>query len=150
MRIHPSGPILFHKVEITDVEVYGFTVPKGAQVLINVWAIGRDSSIWKNPTALMPERFLESEVDVRGQDFELIPFGAGRRMCPGLPLAMRMVQVVLGSLINSFNWKLEGGIAPGEMDMEEKFGFTLQKAQPLYAIIPLHMRHYVFNFLHSW
>ncbi|KAG5535720.1 hypothetical protein RHGRI_023471 [Rhododendron griersonianum] len=138
MRIHPSVPILFHKTEITDVEVYGFTIPKGAQVLINFWAIGRDPSIWKNPTTFIPERFLESEIDVRGQDFELIPFGAGRRMCPGLPLAMRMVPVVLGSLINSFDWKLEGGIAPGELDMEEKFGFTLQKAQPLRAI-PLHM-----------
>lgn len=134
MRIHPSVPFLIPRKVETDVEVYGYTVPMGAQVLVNAWAIGRDPSIWKNPTTFMPERFLESEVDVRGQDFELIPFGAGRRICLGLPLAMRMIPVVLGSLINSFDWKLEGGIAPGELDMEEKFGITLQKAQPLRAI----------------
>lgn len=133
MRIHPPAPLLLHRVE-TDVEVYGYIVPKGAQVLVNVWAIGRDPSVWKNPTKFMPERFLESEIDVRGQDFELIPFGAGRRMCPGLPLGLRMVHVVLGSLLNSFDWKLEGGITSKQLDMEEKFGITLRKAQPLCAI----------------
>ncbi|KAH7852690.1 hypothetical protein Vadar_027939 [Vaccinium darrowii] len=138
MRIHPAVPLLLPRTVETDVEVYGYTVPMGSQVLVNAWAIGKDPSIWKHPTTFMPERFLESEVDVRGQDFELIPFGAGRRICPGLPLAIRMVPVVLGSLINSFDWKLEGGIAPEELDMEDKFGITLQKAQPLRAI-PFHM-----------
>lgn len=137
MRIHPPAPFLLHRVE-TDVEVSGYTVPRGAQVLVNVWAIGRDPSIWRNPTTFMPERFLESEIDVGGQDFELIPFGAGRRMCPGLPLGLRMVHVVLGSLINSFDWKLEGGITRKELDMDDKFGITLRKAQPLRAI-PFHM-----------
>ncbi|CAL5411432.1 unnamed protein product [Camellia sinensis] len=133
-RLHPPAPLLLpHKVE-TDVEVCGFTVPKGAQVLVNAWAIGRDPSIWENPNLFMPERFLGSQVDVRGKDFELIPFGAGRRICPGLPLATRMVHLMLGSLINSFDWKLEDGIAPEDMKMEEKFGFTLKSAQPLHAI----------------
>ncbi|KAL7212811.1 hypothetical protein ACSBR2_015489 [Camellia fascicularis] len=133
-RLHPPAPLLLpHKVE-TDVEVCGFTVPKGAQVLVNAWAIGRDPSIWENPNLFMPERFLGSQVDVRGKDFELIPFGAGRRICPGLPLATRMVHLMLGSLINSFDWKLEDGIAPEDMKMEEKFGFTLKLAQPLHAI----------------
>ena len=77
---------------------------------------------------------MESELDIRGRDFELIPFGAGRRICPGLPLAVRMVPVMLGSLLNSFDWKLEGGIAPKDLDMEEKFGITLQKALPLRAV----------------
>ncbi|KAL7224052.1 hypothetical protein ACSBR1_025496 [Camellia fascicularis] len=75
-----------------------------------------------------------SEIDVRSRDFELIPFGVGRRICPGLPLAIRMVPMMLGSFINSFDWKLEGGIAPRDLDMEEKFGITLQKAQPLRAV----------------
>ncbi|CAI9766824.1 unnamed protein product [Fraxinus pennsylvanica] len=69
-----------------------------------------------------------------GRDFELIPFGAGRRICPGLPLAIRMVPVMLGSLSNSFDWKLEGGIAPKGLNMEEKFGITFQKANPLRAV----------------
>ncbi|KAL8124833.1 hypothetical protein AgCh_012478 [Apium graveolens] len=81
---------------------------RNSQVLVNAWAIARDPVSWENPLSFHPERFLDSEVDVKGQDFELIPFGAGRRICPGLPLAMRMVPVMLGSLINCFDWELEG------------------------------------------
>ncbi|KAK4347859.1 hypothetical protein RND71_034201 [Anisodus tanguticus] len=137
-RIHPQAPFLIPRKAEEDVELYGYIVPKDSQVLVNVWAIGRDPSLWEDPLEFKPERFWESEIDVRGQDFELIPFGAGRRICPGLPLAIRMVPVALGSLLNTFNWKLHGGIAPKDLDMEEKFGITVAKAQPLLAIpIPL-------------
>ncbi|CAL5442255.1 unnamed protein product [Camellia sinensis] len=130
-RKHPTAPLLVpRKVEV-DVEVCGFTVPKGTQVLVNAWGIGRDRSTWESSNLFMPQRFLGSGVDVRGQDFELIPFGAGRRICPRLPLATRMLHLMLGSLIYSFDWKLVDGISPKEMNMEEKFGFTLKKAQPL-------------------
>ncbi|KAF3631447.1 hypothetical protein FXO38_26662 [Capsicum annuum] len=88
----------------------------------------------EDPLIFKPERFWSSDMDMRGQDFELIPFGAGRRICPGYPLTLRMIPVILGSLLNSFNWKLEGGIRPKDLDMEEKFGITLGKAHPLRAI----------------
>ncbi|KAG5529745.1 hypothetical protein RHGRI_030206 [Rhododendron griersonianum] len=138
LRIHPPVPFLIPRKVETDVQICGYNVPKGTQVLVNVWAIGRDPSTWSNPTSFMPERFLDSEIDFRGRDFELIPFGAGRRICPGLPLAIRTVPVMLSSLINSFDWKLGGEIAPKDLDMEEKFGITLQKEKPLYAI-PLNL-----------
>ncbi|KAA8521950.1 hypothetical protein F0562_012736 [Nyssa sinensis] len=138
MRLHPPLPFLLPRKVEADVQLCGFTVPKDAQVLVNAWAIGRDPSIWVNPNLFMPERFLGSHVDVRGRDFELIPFGAGRRICPGLPLAVRMVHLMLGSLINSFNWKLEDGIGPEDMNMEDKFGLTLEKALPLRAV-PIYM-----------
>ncbi|GMP31569.1 hypothetical protein CsSME_00005727 [Camellia sinensis var. sinensis] len=138
LRIHPPVPFLIPRKVESDVEVRGYIVPQGTQVLVNVWAIGRDPNIWLNPTSFMPERFLGLEIDVRGRDFELIPFGAGRRICLGLPLAIRMIPVMLGSLINSFDWKLEGGIAPKDLDMEDKFGITLQKAQPL-CVVPIPM-----------
>ncbi|KAK6781338.1 hypothetical protein RDI58_023522 [Solanum bulbocastanum] len=132
LRLHPPVPLLLpHKVE-QDVELCDYIIPKGSQVLVNVWTIGRDFSVWKDPLVFKPERFLSLDLDTRGQDFELIPFGAGRRICPGLPLASRMIPVMLGSLLNSFNWKLEAGIEP--LDMEEKFGITLAKARPLRAI----------------
>ncbi|KAI8542266.1 hypothetical protein RHMOL_Rhmol08G0125500 [Rhododendron molle] len=134
MRLHPPAPLLLPRTVETDVEVYGYTVPQGAQVLVNAWAIGRDPSVWENPTSFMPERFLDLDVDVRGRDFELIPFGAGRRICPGLSLAVRVIPLMLGSLINSFNWKLEGGIKPEELDMDDEFGLTLRKAQPLHVV----------------
>ncbi|XP_075482638.1 geraniol 8-hydroxylase-like [Primulina tabacum] len=138
LRIHPPVPFLIPRKVEEDVEVRGYTVPKNCRVLVNAWAIGRDADAWKNPLEFKPERFLESDMDVRGRDFELIPFGAGRRICPGLPLAIRMVPVMLGSLLNSFDWKLEGGSPPEELDMEEKFGITLQKALPLRAV-PIHL-----------
>ncbi|XP_056174419.1 geraniol 8-hydroxylase-like [Syzygium oleosum] len=134
LRMHPPVPLYLPRKSGLEIEIGGFTVPKGAQVLVNVWAIGRDPSIWKDPDVFVPERFLGSEIDVKGQDFELAPFGAGRRICPGLPLALRILHWMLGSLINSFNWELEGGVKPEDMCMDEKFGITLQRAQPLRVI----------------
>ncbi|KAF5182006.1 Cytochrome p450 [Thalictrum thalictroides] len=133
-RMHPPVPLLLpHKAE-SRVELCGYIVPKNAKVLINVWTIGRDPNIWENPTSFEPERFLNSNMDFKGKDFELIPFGAGRRICPGMPLAYRMVYLMLASLLHAFNWKLEDGLKPEDMDMEENFGITLQKATPLKAI----------------
>ncbi|CAN1334731.1 Geraniol 8-hydroxylase [Linum perenne] len=136
-RLHPAAPLLLPRKAGSDVEICGFIVPKGAQILVNAWAIGRDPTTWNNPNSFMPERFMGSKTDVRGHSFELIPFGSGRRICPGLPLAMRMLHLMLGSLIHSFDWKLEDGVDPKNLDMEEKFGTTLQKAKPL-LVIPRH------------
>ncbi|KAM5568245.1 geraniol 8-hydroxylase [Rosa sericea] len=136
VRLHPVAPLLLPRKGESDVEIGGYIIPKGAQVLINVWAIGRDPDTWDNPDCFKPERFLglENEIDVMGRNFELIPFGGGRRICPGLPLAMRMLQLMLGSVINCFDWKLKDGVLPETMNMEEKFGITLQMAQPLIAV----------------
>ncbi|CAA3025243.1 ferruginol synthase-like [Olea europaea var. sylvestris] len=132
-RYHPPAPFLVpHKAEV-DTEINGYTIPKDAQILVNVWATGRDSSLWLNPDSFEPERFLNREVDFKGQDFELIPFGSGRRMCPGLPLADRMVHLMVAALIHNFDWKLEKGMKPEEVDVSEKFGLSIQKAVPLKA-----------------
>ncbi|KAK6154434.1 hypothetical protein DH2020_008682 [Rehmannia glutinosa] len=136
-RLHPVAPFLVpHKAE-TDVEINGYIVPKNAQVLVNVWASGRDSGIWPNADSFLPERFLDhkyDKIDFRGNDFELIPFGAGRRICPGLPLAYRMVHLMLATLVGNFGWELEESVKPQELDMNEKFGLTLQKAIPLKVV----------------
>ncbi|KAH9621547.1 hypothetical protein KSS87_022682, partial [Heliosperma pusillum] len=108
LRLHPAVPFLLPRKVDLDVKLFEFTVPKNAQVLVNVWAIGRDPDIWQNPYSFEPERFLGTQIDVKGHDFELIPFGAGRRICPGLPLALRMLHLMLGSLIHGFDWKLQG------------------------------------------
>ncbi|XP_027158161.1 ferruginol synthase-like [Coffea eugenioides] len=134
-RLHPPAPLLIpHKAD-EDVEINGFIVPKNTEVLVNVWASGRDPTMWSNPENFEPERFLGSDIiDVRGQHFELIPFGAGRRICPGLPLGYRMVHLMLASFIYNIDWKLEDGMKPEDLDMEEKFGLTVQRAWPLKAI----------------
>ncbi|WCJ22836.1 Cytochrome P450 76T24 [Euphorbia peplus] len=133
-RTHPPGPFLLpHRAEC-DVEIGGFDIPKDAHILVNVWAMGRDGSIWENPDRFEPERFLTSKIDVKGRDFELIPFGAGRRICPALLLGHRMLHLTLASLVHSFDWKLPHDIQPNELDMTESFGLTLSRAQPLLVI----------------
>nr|AYV88863.1 cytochrome P450 oxidase CYP76F94 [Polygala tenuifolia] len=134
-RLHPPVPLLLPRKAETDVEIGGYTVPKGAQVLVNVWAIGRDPSTWdSNSNMFMPERFLGVDIDYKGRNFELTPFGAGRRICPGLNLATRMVHLILGSLINCFDWILEDGLKPQQVCLEDKFGLTLQIAKPVCAV----------------
>ncbi|XP_060181662.1 geraniol 8-hydroxylase-like [Lycium barbarum] len=103
LRMHPPLPFLVPRKVEQDVELCDYTIPKGSQVLINAWAIGRDSTFREDPLVFKPERFWNSDLDMQGKDFELIPFGMGRRICPGLPLALRMVPVMLGSILNSFN-----------------------------------------------
>ncbi|KAK9698657.1 hypothetical protein RND81_08G121400 [Saponaria officinalis] len=133
-RLHPAVPFLVPRKADTNVTVFGYTVPENAQILVNVWAIGRDPENWERPNSFEPERFVGSGVDVKGCDFELIPFGSGRRMCVGLPLAIRMIHLMIGSLIHGFEWKLEGGVLGEELDMSDNFAFTLEKAVPLCAI----------------
>ncbi|PHT34875.1 Geraniol 8-hydroxylase [Capsicum baccatum] len=135
LRMHPPAPLILPRSVHQNVELCDYIIPKGSQVLVNVWAIGRDITFWEDPLVFKPERFWSSDMDMRGQDFNLIPFGAGRRMCPGYPLALRMIPTILGSLLNSFNWKLETDIESKYLDMEEKFGLTLAKAHPLRAIL---------------
>ncbi|GMH17132.1 hypothetical protein Nepgr_018973 [Nepenthes gracilis] len=134
LRMHPPVPFLVPRKVIVDVELSGFVVPKNTQVLVNIWAIGRDESLWKNANVFEPERFMGSHIDIKGRDFELIPFGADASDLSGLPAAHRMVHLTLGALIHSFDWKLDKGITPESMSMVDKLGFTLRKAQFLQAV----------------
>ncbi|CAA0264647.1 unnamed protein product [Arabidopsis thaliana] len=133
-RLHPAAPFLLPRKAETNVEILGFTMLKDSQVLVNVWAIGRDPLVWENPTYFEPERFLGKEIDVKGTDYELTPFGAGRRICPGLPLAMKTVHLMLASLLYTFEWKLPNGVGSEDLDMEETFGLTVHKTNPLLAV----------------
>jgi (E)-8-carboxylinalool synthase len=130
-RLHPPAPLLVpHKCD-ESVNILGFNVPKNAQVIVNVWAMGRDPTIWKNPNMFMPERFLECDINYKGNHFELIPFGAGKRICPGLPLAHRSVHLIVASLLHNFEWILADGLKSEQMNMEERFGLSLKRVQPL-------------------
>src|ERR1044072_1172341 len=119
LRKHPPAPVLLPRRAKQDVEIGGYTIPKGAQILINEWSIGRNPRVWDNPNSFLPERFEGSELDVKGRHFQLTPFGSGRRICPGSPLAVRMLHLMLGSLINSFDWKLENNMEPKDMNLDQ-------------------------------
>ncbi|KAM0055360.1 putative geraniol 8-hydroxylase [Helianthus debilis subsp. tardiflorus] len=134
LRLHPPAPLLLPRKVVKEVQLSGYTIPAGTQVFVNAWAIGRDPTVWDDSLEFKPQRFLGSGLDVRGQDFDLIPFGAGRRICPGVPLATRMVPIMLGSLLNNFDWKVDTKIKHDALDMTEKHGTTISKAKPLCAI----------------
>ncbi|ONK60351.1 uncharacterized protein A4U43_C08F17350 [Asparagus officinalis] len=134
-RLHPSTPLSLPRMASEACEVNGYHVPRNATLLVNVWAIARDPAVWDNPLEFRPARFLSGggyeNVDVKGNHFELIPFGSGRRICPGLSLGLRMVQLVTAMLVHSFDWALPEGLSAEKLDMEEAFGLTLQRAVPL-------------------
>jgi cytochrome P450 len=134
-RLHPPAPLLLpHQAETTTEIGGGYEVTKGARVLVNVWAIGRDSRVCPEPEKFLPERFLGKEIDFRGRDFELLPFGSGRRMCPGMPLAVRMVHLMLACLLHRFEWRLPPDVEKNGVYMTEKFGAIMSLATPLNAI----------------
>lgn len=120
----------------------GYHLPKNTQVLVNAWAIGRDPEFWDHPLSFKPDRFLGSNIYLKGQNFELIPFGSGRRICPAISLAQRLLPLILGSLLHEFDWQLDGHIIPEEIDMKESLGMSRRKAQPL-KVIPKKSEHMV-------
>ncbi|OEL19713.1 Flavonoid 3'-monooxygenase [Dichanthelium oligosanthes] len=134
-RLHPSTPLSLPRVAAEECEVDGFRIPRGTTLLVNVWAIARDPAAWPEPLEFRPGRFLpggsHAGVDVKGSDFELIPFGAGRRICAGLSWGLRMVTLMTATLVHALDWHLADGMTADKLDMEEAYGLTLQRAVPL-------------------
>uniref|UniRef100_A0A0D9Z7T6 Flavonoid 3',5'-hydroxylase n=1 Tax=Oryza glumipatula TaxID=40148 RepID=A0A0D9Z7T6_9ORYZ len=137
MRLHPSTPLSLPHFSFDDCDVDGYRVPANTRLLINIYAIGRDPSAWEDPLEFRPERFMPGgaaeRVDPLGNYFELIPFGAGRRICAGKLAGMVFVQYFLGTLLHSFDWRLPDG--EDKVDMSETFGLALPKAVPLRALV---------------
>nr|CAB3449116.1 unnamed protein product [Digitaria exilis] len=119
LRLHPPAPLLLPRECRSSCQVLGYDVPRGAMVLVNAWAIGRDPAHWDKPEEFVPERFQSSGRDFKGMDFEFIPFGAGRRMCPGMAFGLANVELALVALLWHFDWELPDGMVPEEMDMAE-------------------------------
>jgi len=138
LRLHPPIPLLVPRENKQDMTLKGYHIKAGTRVIINAWAIARDPTYWDQPEEFKPERFLNSSIDVKGNDFHLIPFGAGRRGCPGIVYAMVANELVLANLVHQFNWELPGGDAGLEtLDMSETFGLTMHRKTPLLAVATL-------------
>ncbi|KAK2977548.1 hypothetical protein RJ640_018190 [Escallonia rubra] len=114
-RLHPPTPLNLPRVSTEACQVNGYHIPKNTRLSVNVWGIGRDP-----------------EIDPRGNDFELTPFGAGRRICAGTRMGIVLVEYILGTLVHSFDWRLPEGT---NLNMDETFGQALRKAVPLSAMI---------------
>uniref|UniRef100_A0A5B6ZBJ4 Flavonoid 3'-monooxygenase n=1 Tax=Davidia involucrata TaxID=16924 RepID=A0A5B6ZBJ4_DAVIN len=134
-RLHPSTPLSLPRIAAESCEINGYHIPKGSTLLVNVWAIARDPDVWAEPLEFKPDRFLPGgerpNVDVKGNDFEVIPFGAGRRICAGMSLGLRMVQLLTATLVHAFDWDLAEGQLAEKLNMDEAYGLTLQRAVPL-------------------
>ncbi|PUZ74414.1 hypothetical protein GQ55_1G063500 [Panicum hallii var. hallii] len=134
LRLHPPAPLLLPRRCGSPCQVLGFDVPEGTMVIVNAWAIGRDPAHWDEPEEFVPERFETSGRDFRGTDFEFIPFGAGRRMCPGIAFGLAHIELALAALLFHFDWELPGGMAAEGLDMTESFGVTTQLQSDLVVV----------------
>uniref|UniRef100_A0A803MCU1 Cytochrome P450 n=1 Tax=Chenopodium quinoa TaxID=63459 RepID=A0A803MCU1_CHEQI len=141
LRLHPPVPLLVPHCASEPSTIGGYSIPKGVRVFLHVYSIQRDPHIWEDPLLFKPERFLSGsateKLDYLGNQFQYLPFGSGRRMCPGVSLAERTAMLVLASLLHAFQWKLPYGSV--NIDTSERFGLVVKKAKPLLAIPSLRL-----------
>ncbi|CAA7061647.1 unnamed protein product [Microthlaspi erraticum] len=133
-RLHPTTPILLPREVMSEFEINGYTIPVKTRLHVNVWAIGRDPETWKDPEVFLPERFMDSDIDAKGQNFELLPFGGGRRICPGMYMGTTMVEFGLANMLYHFDWELSEGMAVEDIDVEEAPGLTVNKKNELLLV----------------
>uniref|UniRef100_A0A0D9XJ07 Cytochrome P450 n=1 Tax=Leersia perrieri TaxID=77586 RepID=A0A0D9XJ07_9ORYZ len=140
LRLHPPVPLLVPRMSHEDCEVDVYTIPAGTTLLVNVWAICRDPMYWVAPEKFMPERFIYNGeiggVDFRGRDFQFLPFGSGRRMCPAMNYSLASIEIILANLINHFDWELPRGV--DAIDMTERFQVFTCRREKLLLLPSLH------------
>ncbi|KAJ9190651.1 hypothetical protein P3X46_001831 [Hevea brasiliensis] len=134
LRIHPAVPLLLPRESKERCEIGGYEIPEKTKVIVNAWAIGRDPEYWQDPEKFIPERFSDNSIDFRGTNFNYIPFGAGRRICPGMTFGLANVELPLAKLLYHFDYKLPEGMRPEDLDMTESFGATVGRKNNLQLI----------------
>jgi cytochrome P450 len=135
LRLHPTVPLLLPRECRERCRINGYDIPAKTRVAINVWAIGRDQKYWVEAESFKPERFINNPIDFKGTDFEYLPFGAGRRMCPGITFGLPNIELPLAQLLYHFHWKLPNEMKNEDLDMTESFGITLRRKNDL-CLIP--------------
>ncbi|KAF6173016.1 hypothetical protein GIB67_006392 [Kingdonia uniflora] len=133
LRLHPPISV-FIRESLENTKIQGYNIPAKTRVIINAWAIGRDPVSWEDPEEFRPKRFLNSTIDYKGRDFELTPFGAGKRGCPAIMFTIANVELALANLLYQFDWTLPGGLSGEKLDMAETFGVSVHKKDPLVLI----------------
>lgn len=139
-RLHPPVPSLVPRATTERCTIKGYEIPAYTMVFVLAKMIGRDPKYWENPNEFFPERFLNSSIDYKGNHFELLPFGAGRRGCPGMNFAVQLVELTLANLVYRFNWELPRGMRIEDLNMEEAAGLIVHKKAPLcLSATPVHL-----------
>ncbi|XP_055816961.1 5-epiaristolochene 1,3-dihydroxylase-like [Solanum dulcamara] len=134
LRLHPPVPLSVLRECNEETEINGYTIPLKTKVMINVWALGRDPKYWDDAESFKPERFEECPVDFIGNNFEFLPFGGGKRACPGMSFGLANVYSPLAQLLYHFDWKLPNGMEPSDLDLIELDGLTVTRKNDLYLI----------------
>ncbi|XP_073114113.1 cytochrome P450 71A1 isoform X1 [Elaeis guineensis] len=134
LRLHPPAPLLAPRECMQDCKINGCNIPKKTRVYVNAWAISRDPRYWQDPEAFIPERFEDNDINFKGQHFEFIPFGSGRRICPGMSLGVVAAELALANLLYRFDWDLPGGMSKEDINMEEQFGLVIRRKSPLILV----------------
>ncbi|CAF2090320.1 cytochrome P450 71B21 [Brassica rapa] len=137
-RLHPPAPLLLPRETMSDIKIQGYNIPKNTMIEINTYAIGRDPNCWTNPNEFIPERFIDNPIDYKGQHFELLPFGGGRRICPGMATGMTIVELGLLNVLYFFDWSLPDGMTIEDINMEEAGAFVIAKKVPLELVPVIH------------
>ncbi|KAJ8429241.1 hypothetical protein Cgig2_026277 [Carnegiea gigantea] len=136
LRLHPIVPLLVRRESTEHCQIHGYDVPPKTRLMVNVWAIATDPQYWEEPEVFKPERFERSSIDYKGTNFEFIPFGSGRRMCPAIAFALANIELLLAMMLYHFDWKLPAGMRPNDLDMDESFGITIRRKNAL-CVIPM-------------
>lgn len=131
LRLYPPSPVPAARETTDSCIIEGYKIDPKTTVYFNVWAIARDPEYWKNPNEFIPERFLCSNIDVRGHDFQVLPFGAGRRGCPGISLGLVTVELALANLLYCFDWDFPSGMKAKDIDTDVIPGLTMHKKNPV-------------------
>ncbi|KAL1551825.1 cytochrome P450 71D10-like [Salvia divinorum] len=134
LRLHPPLPLLAPRMNIQRCEIDGYEIPAKTTVMVNAWALGRDPKYWNDGEKFIPERFEVSSFDFKGNNLEYIPFGAGRRMCPGISFGLANVEFPLAMLLYHFDWKMPNGMKHEDVDMREVFGISVRRKHPLHLV----------------
>lgn len=134
LRLHPPVPLLLPRECAQECEIHGYKIPPKTKGIINAWALGRDPEFWTDPEKFDPERFDEGSIDYKGNYLEYIPFGAGRRICPGMSFGLAQVELQIALLLYQFDWQLPNGTKNEDMDMSEDFAVTVKRKEDLYLI----------------
>ena len=136
LRLHPPGVLLLPRESIGRCVINGYEIPEKTRIMVNAWAIGRDPRHWDEADTFKPERFLgtDKNIDFKGNDFELIPFGAGRRGCPAITFSIAVIELALAQLLHSFDWELPPGISAKDLDLTEVFGISMHRRDHLYVV----------------
>ncbi|CAH1427677.1 unnamed protein product [Lactuca virosa] len=136
LRLHPPGPLLMARESRESCFLEGYDIPKKTKLIINAFAINRDPEYWKDPESFIPERFENNPTNMVGAEYEYLPFGAGRRMCPGVGLGLANVRLPLANILYHFNWKLPNGETNEHLDMSECFGAAVHRKSAL-VLVPI-------------